>query len=87
MVEDQILNELLQLDIPAPDNITSLQSFLGLANYYQMFISNVHDLRAPTLNELLKKDIPWVWSAECQEAFEKMKKNLTSGLFYAHYKL
>ena len=50
-------------DIPAPDNIASLPSFLGRANYYQIFISNMHDLRAP-LNELFKKK-PWVWTAEC----------------------
>ena len=41
-------------DMPAPDNFTTLQSFLGLANYCQSFIKNLHDLRAP-LNELLQK--------------------------------
>ena len=41
-------------DMPAPDNVTTLQSFLGLANYYQSFIKNLHDLLAP-LNALLKK--------------------------------
>ena len=25
-------------DMPAPDTVTTLQSFLGLANYYQRFI-------------------------------------------------
>ena len=25
-------------DMPAPDNVTTLQSFFGLANYYQSFI-------------------------------------------------
>ena len=41
-------------DMPASDNVTTLQSFLGFANYYQSFIKNLHDLRVP-LNELLKK--------------------------------
>ena len=41
-------------DMPAPDNIDSLQSFLGQANYYQIFISNMDDLRALP-NELLRK--------------------------------
>ena len=41
-------------DMPVPDNITTLLSFLGLVNYYQSFIKNLHDLHAP-LNELLKK--------------------------------
>ena len=44
----------------------------------------MHDLYA-SLNELLKKDKPWVWTAECQEAFERIKKKLTSDLFLTHY--
>ena len=56
MVENQILKELLQMkDMSVPDNIASLQIFLGLAYYYHIFISNMHDLRAPPLSELLKK--------------------------------
>ena len=39
-------------NMPAPDNIASLQSFPGLANYYQVFIKNMHDLRAPLTSEL-----------------------------------
>ena len=38
-------------NIPASENVTFLQSFLGLANYYQAFIPNMHNLRA-LLNEL-----------------------------------
>ena len=66
------------------DNIALLQSFLGLANYYQVFIQNMHDLHTP-LNELLKKDKPWNWAVEYQEVFEKIKKTLTSELFLKHY--
>ena len=51
-------------DMPAPDNVTKLQSFLGLANYFQSFIKNLHDLRA-LQNELLKKDKKWKWTPEC----------------------
>ena len=70
-------------DMPAPDNVT-LQSFLGLANCYQSFIKNLHDLSAP-LNELLKKDEKWSWTPECQTAFDPIKKALTSDLFFMHY--
>ena len=38
-------------DILVPDNMASLQSFLELAHYYQVFIQNMHDLRTP-INEL-----------------------------------
>lgn len=51
-------------DMPAPENVTVLQSFLGLANYYQAFIPNMHNLRA-LLNDLLRKDKVWEWTPEC----------------------
>ena len=38
-------------DMPNPKNVKTLQSFLGLVSYYQDFIPNLHNLRAP-LNEL-----------------------------------
>ena len=34
-------------DISTPDNVPTLQSFLGLSNYYQSFIKKFHNLRAP----------------------------------------
>ena len=71
-------------DMPAPDNVTTLQSFLGLANYYQSFIKNLHDLRAP-LNEQLKKDKKWRWIPECQTAFDQITKALISDLFLTPY--
>ena len=57
-------------DMPSPDNIASLQRFLGLANYNQVFIQSMYGLVAP-LNELLKKDKPKDWTSECQEVFVK----------------
>ena len=71
-------------DMPAPDNIMTLQSFFGLANFYQSFIKNLHDLRVP-LNELLKKDKKWRWTPEYQTAFDQITKALTSNLFLTHY--
>ena len=56
-------------DMPASDNVTTLQSFFGLANYYQRFIKNWHNLRAP-LNEQLKQDKKWRCTSECQTAFD-----------------
>ena len=67
-----------------PDNDTILQSFLGLANYYQSFKKNLHDLRAP-LNELIKKAKKWRWTPECQTVFDQIKKALTTDLFLTPY--
>lgn len=71
-------------NMPIPKNITTLQAFLGLANYYGIYIKNMHDLRAP-LNNLLKKDVKWNWTDKCQQAFEKIKSALTSDLALTHY--
>lgn len=37
-------------NMPAPENVSTLQSFLSLANYYNVFIPSMHNLSAP-LNE------------------------------------
>ena len=58
-------------NMPIPDNVTKLQSFLGLANYYNLYIPNMHELRAP-VNKLLSKNKKWCWTKECDNAFNKI---------------
>ena len=41
-------------NMPVPTNVSTLQVFLGLANYYGDFIPNMNVLRA-SLNKSLKK--------------------------------
>ena len=73
-------------DMPAPTNITTLRSFLGLVNYYQSFVPNMCSIHQP-LDYLLKKDNKWTWSARCQQAFESIKGILNSDLLLTHYSL
>ena len=71
-------------NMPILDNVTKLQSFLGLANYYNLYIPNMHELRVP-LNKLLSKNKKWCRMKECDNAFNKIKKCLLSDLALAHY--
>ena len=64
-------------EFPVPKNLKQLRSFLGLANYYRRFINNFAQIAYP-LNQLTKKSIKFVWASECQEAFDKLKRALTS---------
>lgn len=64
-------------EFPQPTDVSSLRSFLGLAGYYRSFIGNFSSLAAP-LNLLLKKDAPWIWSSQQQEAYETLKQALLS---------
>ncbi|KAA3675726.1 uncharacterized protein DEA37_0006214 [Paragonimus westermani] len=70
--------------LPVPKDKTTLQSFLGLVNYYNNFVPNMHDLRAP-LNKLLQINSEWVWSNACQSSFERIKQVLLSDLLLTHY--
>ena len=72
-------------DMPAPDNVTTLQSFLGLANYYQSFIKKFARFPRPAKRTTKKKDKKWKWTPECQTPFDQIKKPLTSDLFLTHY--
>ncbi|GBG87781.1 hypothetical protein CBR_g45936 [Chara braunii] len=62
-------------DRPRPANIRDVRSFLGLASYYKKFIKNFSAIAAPLTN-LTKKDISFLWTSECQEAFTRLKEAL-----------
>ncbi|UYV73668.1 K02A2.6-like [Cordylochernes scorpioides] len=60
-----------------PHNRKTLRSFLKAVNAYKEFIPDHARLRTPLVN-LLKKDVMWVWSDECQKAFTNLKESLTT---------
>ncbi|XP_013136418.1 PREDICTED: uncharacterized protein K02A2.6-like, partial [Papilio polytes] len=70
--------------LPRPSNVSELRSFLGILNFYGKFIKNMSGRLVP-LYELLKKDKEWVWSSECENAFIRIKKILSSVDTLAHY--
>ena len=60
--------------MPCPKDIWS---FLGHAGFYKRFIKNFSKISRPLTN-LLQKDIPFVFDDDYVEAFETLKKALTS---------
>jgi hypothetical protein len=65
------------LDWEPPKFVHQVRSFLGLAGYYQRFILNFSKISKP-ITELLKKGTKYDWSKECDEAFQTLKKLLTT---------
>jgi hypothetical protein len=61
------------LDWKPPTSITQVRSFLGLAGYYRRFIPNFSKISKP-INDLLKKGTKYVWSEDCDDAFQALKK-------------
>lgn len=62
---------------PIPKNADDVRRFVAFCNYYRRFIKNFADI-ASCLNNLLKKNVKFEWTEECQVAFEKLKANLIS---------
>ncbi|KAE8667722.1 hypothetical protein F3Y22_tig00112383pilonHSYRG00484 [Hibiscus syriacus] len=60
-----------------PQHVSELRSFLGLVNYYKRFVEG-YFCRVKSFTDLLKKGSEWVWSKECQEAFDDLKKVVIS---------
>ena len=61
---------------PTPNSVTQVRSFLGLAGFYRRFVKDFSTIAAP-LNELTKKNVPFVWSDAQEEAFTILKDKLT----------
>ena len=59
-----------------PTSAHQIRSFLGLANYFRKFMQGYSKMIQP-LTALLRKDCPFVWTPECQAAFEQVQYNLT----------
>lgn len=72
------------LNAPKPKNIGQLQSYLGLANYYSKFVPNLSS-ELCHLYKLLSKNTKFVWSNECDVAFERSKELLLSDNVLALY--
>ena len=53
------------------------RSFLGLASYYRRFCPGFAEIARP-LHKLCEKGRKFQWTSEAQEAFDKLKKLLTS---------
>jgi len=60
-----------------PKNLMEVRSFLGLAGYYRRFIQYFSKIATPLTN-LTRKVTRYEWTAWCEEAFQELKKTLTS---------
>ena len=79
---DDKLNAVKNLKVPC--KVEELQAFLGFVTFYGKFIPNLATTASP-LFDLLKKNAEWIWSDECQHAFESIKLELLSPRFLTHF--
>nr|GEW83309.1 reverse transcriptase domain-containing protein [Tanacetum cinerariifolium] len=62
--------------LPHPTTVKGVRSFLGHAGFYRRFIQDFSKIARP-MTHLLEKETPFVFSKECINAFNTLKKKLT----------
>ena len=60
-----------------PKSVYEIQQFLGLDNFYRRFIRGYSSV-ARLLSNLTRKDQPWNWNQEYQQAFDELKNRFVS---------
>lgn len=68
---------------PRPTNKDEVRRFVAFCNYYRRFIKNFAEICVP-LNNLLKKNVKFIWSSECENSFLKLKEKLMNSTIL-HY--
>lgn len=62
---------------PRPKDKESCKSFTAFTNYYRRFIENYAEITKP-LHKLTSKKNPFIWTEECENAFNQLKQKLMS---------
>ena len=65
--------------LPPPTSIKGVRSFLGHAGFYRRFIQDFSKVSKP-LSNLLMQGVLFEFNEPCMDAFELLKKKLTSAL-------
>src|SRR5258708_21152062 len=81
ILKDHVAMDLMKvcrvMEWPTPTKVKEVQSFLGFVNFYWKFICNFSNIAHP-LYALTHSTQQWVWGSPKQEAFNALKKAVTS---------
>src|ERR1700731_4119812 len=69
---------------PTPWKVQDIQSFLRFANFYCHFIHGYSDI-VTLMTRLTQKNTPWLWSDDCQSAFDSLKSAFSSAPILLHF--
>ncbi|KAL0448652.1 UNVERIFIED_CONTAM: Retrovirus-related Pol polyprotein from transposon.6 [Sesamum latifolium] len=67
----------LIVNLTYPTSVSEIRSFIRHARFYRRFIKDFAKIAQP-LSRLLQNEVNFVFGGDCQEAFDKLKRALTS---------
>ena len=71
-------------DMSSPQHLAKLQTFMGMVNYLNRLSPIIAQTSEP-LQQLIKKDTPFVWQPEHLRAFQNIKQIITEAPVLAYY--
>ena len=73
-------------DFPTPKDTKELKRFFGMVNYLGKFQPKLAEDTA-FLRQLLQKDVDWLWDAQLEGDYAKVKEKLSSAPVLSHFSL
>jgi len=64
---------------PTPHCLLDVRAFFGLVTYYRRFVKNFATIAEP-LTRLTKRNTPFHWSPEADQAFQRLKESLLNAI-------
>ena len=64
-------------NFPTPRNVREVRRFIGMAQFCRRFIKDLNMVLSP-LYDLTKAKVQFEWSSDCQDAFDLLKRMLTT---------
>ena len=68
---------------PRPTNVKEVRGFVSLCSYYRRMVKDFAHIAFP-LHNLTKKDVPFIWTPECESAFLALRERLISSPIVAY---
>ena len=73
----------IQKEWPTPQTVREVRSFVGLTSYYRRYVQDYAKIARP-LHQLTKQVAIFLWTEECQQAFQQLKTALVSRTLMAY---
>ena len=64
--------------------VKDIQTFIGFTNFYWHFVQEFSKV-VTSLIALVRKDVLFKWTEECQKSFKLLKERFTTALILAHF--
>ena len=71
------------MEMPPPQTIKEVHSFTGMCSYYRRYFTNFSEQAIPII-ALSRKNAKFIWSEDCQMAFDYLKTCFTNTPVLAH---